>query len=104
MEAVFDRSGELSPRARAFELRARLVDRVRALLVDDLSVRLPAEAIDPDAPLFNVGVGLDSVDAIELAFAIERTFGVTLPEGEAFGDAARSVNRIVDQLVARGVQ
>jgi acyl carrier protein len=89
-------------RALAFARRARLVDRVRVLLVDDLSVRLAPGAIDPDAPLFNVGVGLDSVDAIELAFAIEKAFGVALPEGEPFAEATRTVNRIVDHLVAHG--
>lgn len=93
----------MSARHHAFAGRAALVDRVRQVLVDDLSVRFPAEAIDPDAPLFSVGVGLDSVDAIELAFAIERAFGVALPEGEAFGEVTRSVNRVVDHLVARGV-
>lgn len=89
-------------RACAFARREALLSRVRRLLVDQLSVRLPAEAIDPDAPLFNVGVGLDSVDAIELAFAIEQEFGVPLPEGEAFGEAARTVNRVVDHLFAAG--
>lgn len=92
----------MSERAHAIARRAALVDRVRQLLVDDLAVRFSAEAIDPDAPLFNVGVGLDSVDAIELAFAIERAFGVALPEGEAFGEITRTVNRVVDHLIARG--
>lgn len=95
-------SGEPEVRASAFARREALLARVRRLLVDELSVRFPPDAIDPDAPLFNVGVGLDSVDAIELAFAIEKEFGVALPEGEAFGEAARTVNRVVDHLFASG--
>ncbi len=89
-------------RPSAFARRDELLSRVRKLLVEDLSVRFAPDAIDPDAPLFNVGVGLDSVDAIELAFSIEKEFGVALPEGEAFGEAARTVNRVVDHLVAAG--
>lgn len=92
-----------SDREDAFARRAALVERVRRLLVEDLAVRLPAEAIDPDAPLFHVGVGLDSVDAIELAFAIEKTFDVSIPSGEDFAEITRSVNRVVDHLVACGL-
>jgi acyl carrier protein len=86
--------------ARAFEERERILGEIRKLLVEQLAVRWEADEIDPDAPLFNVGVGLDSVDAIELAFTLERTFGVTLPEGEAFAETTRTVNRIVDFVLA----
>ena len=84
--------------------RELLLDRVRALLVGRLAVRLPAPAIDPDAPLFGVGIGLDSVDAIELLVALEVEFDVRLPDGEASVLVTRSANRIVDYLVAQGVR
>ena len=88
---------------RLAERRERLAGRVRQLLVDNLSVRLPADAIDLDAPLFGAGVGLDSVDAIELLVAIETEFDVRLPDGEASVSVTRSVNRVVDFLVAAEV-
>ena len=34
--------------------------------------------IDPEAPLFNAGLGLDSIDALELALAISKTYGFQL--------------------------
>ena len=47
---------------------------VSALMLDNV---LPDD-IDIDAPLFGAGLGLDSIDALELAMAIERHFGVKI--------------------------
>lgn len=85
---------------RTVELREGLMARVRGLLVGELGVRRAPEEIDPDAPLFATGIGLDSVDSIELVVALEAAFGVRLPEGEALFGVMGSVNRIVDFLVA----
>jgi acyl carrier protein len=54
------------------------------LLVESLNLEgvEPAQ-IDPQAPLFNDGLGLDSIDALELALAIGKQYGVQLrSEGE----------------------
>ena len=46
------------------------------LLVESLNLEDVAAAdIDPDAPLFNTGLGLDSIDALELALAISKAYG-----------------------------
>ncbi|WP_101927338.1 MULTISPECIES: phosphopantetheine-binding protein [Luteimonas] len=49
------------------------------LLVDSLNLEdvQPAD-IDPEAPLFNAGLGLDSIDALELALAISKQYGFQL--------------------------
>ena len=49
------------------------------LLVESLNLDgvAPAE-IDPEAPLFNAGLGLDSIDALELALAISKRYGFQL--------------------------
>ncbi len=83
------------------ELREQVLSRVQALLVEQLSVRRLPETIDPDAPLFGNGIGLDSVDSVELVIAIETDFGVTLPDGEELVSVQRSVNRIVDYVVSQ---
>ena len=49
-----------------------------ALIVSSLQLEVPAEAIAPDAPLFGDGLGLDSIDALELALAISRSYGFEL--------------------------
>lgn len=49
------------------------------LLVQSLNLEdVAAEAIDPEAPLFNAGLGLDSIDALELALAISKRYGFQL--------------------------
>jgi len=50
-----------------------------ALLVESLNLEgVDAAGIDPEAPLFNEGLGLDSIDALELALAISRQYGFQL--------------------------
>jgi len=46
---------------------------VEALVLEDVE----PDSIDPEAPLFVEGLGLDSIDALELAMAIERKYQVT---------------------------
>ena len=49
------------------------------LLVESLNLEdIEADAIDPEAPLFNTGLGLDSIDALELALAISKKYGFQL--------------------------
>ena len=49
------------------------------LLVESLNLEgVDAAGIDPDAPLFNEGLGLDSIDALELALAISKQYGFQL--------------------------
>ncbi|MES1172286.1 MAG: phosphopantetheine-binding protein [Bacteroidota bacterium] len=53
------------------ELKRMIVD---TLMLEDLTV----DQIDNDAPLFGGGLGLDSIDALELALAISKRFGVRI--------------------------
>lgn len=49
------------------------------LLVDSLNLEdVDPAAIDPEAPLFNSGLGLDSIDALELSLAISKRYGFQL--------------------------
>ena len=49
------------------------------LLVESLNLEdVEPAAIDPEAPLFNAGLGLDSIDALELALAISKRYGFQL--------------------------
>ena len=51
---------------------------VAALLASSLQLETPPQEIDPTAALFGEGLGLDSIDALELALAISKTYGVDL--------------------------
>lgn len=52
---------------------------IKALIVTAMSLEdVIADDIDTDAPLFNEGLGLDSIDALELGLALQKRYGVTL--------------------------
>ena len=58
--------------------------KVARLLVIALDLKeVAAEDIDPDAPLFGAGLGLDSLDALELALAVSKTYGFQLRSDDA---------------------
>ncbi len=48
------------------------------LIVSALNLEVRAEDIDPAAPLYGEGLGLDSIDILELALAVSRAYGVKL--------------------------
>ncbi len=82
----------------ADEVRAQLKDLMIAEL--NLSGKKPAD-IDDAAPLFGAGLGLDSLDALQLAMIVEEKFGVKVPEGEAARAIFASVNALVAHIVAQ---
>lgn len=67
---------------------------VKALMLEEVK---PAE-IEDAAPLFGEGLGLDSVDALELAIEIERTFEVTIPADEDNQKIFTSVDSLADYI------
>jgi acyl carrier protein len=74
-----------------------LKSRIKRALIEELDLRGKQEQdIDDAAPLFGEGLGLDSLDALQLAMAIEERFGVKVPEGEQ----GRSVFASVDAIAA----
>lgn len=68
---------------------------VDALMLEDLE---PGE-IEDDAPLFGTGLGLDSIDALELVIAIDRKFGVRIEaEDERNKEIFRSVSSLARHI------
>ena len=56
---------------------------VAQLIVATLNLDIAPQDIAADAPLFGEGLGLDSIDALELALAISRTYGLELRSDDA---------------------
>ena len=57
----------------------QLEEEVKQLIIDVLQLEdLTPSDIDPDAPLFVTGLGLDSIDALELGVALQKRYGISL--------------------------
>jgi acyl carrier protein len=56
------------------------------------------ETIEDEAPLFGAGLGLDSLDALQLAMSIEEQLGVRIPEGDEARAVFASVSAIADHV------
>jgi acyl carrier protein len=74
---------------------------LKSLIVHELNLegRDPS-SIQDDAPLFGDGLGLDSLDALQLAMAIEEKFAVRIPEGPEGRTAFASVSALATYVVA----
>ena len=60
-----------------------LAEEISRLIIETLDLEdLSSDDIDPEAPLFGDGLGLDSIDALELGVALQKRFGISL-EGRA---------------------
>jgi acyl carrier protein len=74
---------------------------LKRLIVRELDLRDRTEAdIDDDSPLFGEGLGLDSLDALQLAVAVEERFSVTIPEDESAKAIFASVAALADHILA----
>lgn len=64
--------------------KAELQDEIKKLIIFSLDLEdVAPEDIETDAPLFGAGLGLDSIDALELGMALKKKFGVIFQAGSA---------------------
>ena len=82
------------------EQREDTLARVIEMLISGLQLDRSDEELDPDTPLFGTGLGLDSVDAVEIVVALESEFGVSLDEGDSMF-ALRTINSLVDVVLSQ---
>ena len=75
---------------------------IKEMLVKNLMLQVTPEQIGDDLPLFGPdGLGLDSIDALELVVSMEKTFGVGVANSEVAGKALRTVNTIHDYILEK---
>ena len=76
-----------------------LKDRIKAMMVENLMLQVTAAEIGDDMPLFGPGgLGLDSVDALQLVVGLDKNFGVKIPDPAAAKEILQSVNTIADAV------
>lgn len=77
-------------------------NRIKRLIVDSLHLEgIDPEMIEDEAPLFGEGLGLDSVDALELVVALEKEFGIKIKSQELGREVFSSVSSLSQFIEAR---
>lgn len=76
------------------ELKTKIIE---SLKLQDVT----PDQIDDDAPLFGTGLGLDSIDALELVVMLEKDYGIVVKDIEEGRPAFRSVNTLAAFIDAK---
>ena len=81
--------------------RAALTSEVAGLIVAALNLDVAAKQIDPDQPLYGEGLGLDSIDILEIALVVSKQYGVHLrADSEENERIFGSLHHLVDYINA----
>ncbi|MDO4794989.1 MAG: phosphopantetheine-binding protein [Brachymonas sp.] len=78
-----------------------LLPELAELVVNAVNLEMDPASIDPDAPLYREGLGLDSIDILEIALVVARKYGAQIKAGDA--DNARvfgSLRALAQYIVA----
>jgi acyl carrier protein len=77
---------------------------IKRMLVDSLMLQFGADSIADDQALFGPGsLGLDSVDALQIVVALDKNYGLKIPDPETARQVLHSVNTIAAALEAHRV-
>jgi acyl carrier protein len=76
-----------------------LIPKVKQMIIDSLRIDgMSPEEIETDAPLFGEGLGLDSIDALQLVVAMEKEFGVVVPDAATGSTVFASVRSMAGYI------
>jgi len=76
-----------------------LIQKVKQMIIESLRIEgMSPEEIETDAPLFGEGLGLDSIDALQLVVAMEKDFGVVVPDAATGTKVFASVRSMADYI------
>src|SRR5450755_5182605 len=75
---------------------------IAALFVQALNLEVAPQDIDPDAPLYGAGLGLDSIDILEVALLVSKRYGVQLrAEGQDNQQIFRSLKHLAAYIAVQ---
>jgi acyl carrier protein len=78
----------------------QLRTQIKQAIIKSLRLPITAEEIGDDVPLFGEGLGLDSIDVLELVLELERSFGTSIRDEETGARVLRTVNTIAEYVEA----
>ncbi|WP_031408189.1 phosphopantetheine-binding protein [Thiomonas sp. FB-Cd] len=88
------------PQTPALTSEPALLRDLAGLIIESLNLEVAPAEIDPDAPLYGDGLGLDSIDILELALVVSKNFGVQLRADDANNQQIFSSLRSLANYVA----
>ena len=72
---------------------------IKEMMIEELMLEIAPGEIADDTPIFGVdGLGLDSVDALQLVVALDKRFGLKLGDSDAARAALENVGRIAEEI------
>jgi acyl carrier protein len=78
---------------------AALRSEIKKMLVENCMLQIPVEEIGDEQPLFGPGsLGLDSVDALQLVVALDKNYGLKVPDPEAAKSILHSISSMADAV------
>ena len=80
-----------------------LIEKVKLMIIDSLRIEgMNPDEIDSDASLFGEGLGLDSIDALQLVVAMEKDFGTVVPDAATGSKVFASVRSMAAYISENG--
>jgi acyl carrier protein len=78
---------------------------IAALFVQALNLEITPEEIDPEAPLYGEGLGLDSIDVLEVALIVSKKYGVQLrADSQENHKIFRSLRHLAAYIASHGTK
>ncbi len=82
--------------------RETSVDILRSMLAENVMLKIDVATISEDTPLFGAeGLGLDSLDALQIIIAVEKKYGISIGDATTARDALQSLGVLRDWINAR---
>jgi acyl carrier protein len=79
-----------------------LIENLKKQIIEQLNLaEVKSEDIDPSAPLFGEGLGLDSIDALELIVLLEKNYGLKIQEPKDAKHIFQSVKTLAEYITSQ---